>query len=240
MGTMTLENQKPRRGRKPKKSSIYNLIQKNYGIDFTSDLLKNNADTGDSKKESSFDEPLNLCIREEKNKEIIPAAEINKVKKKNKSPPIFVRKDLSKNEVSICKFKLSNGNLEEKKKFSVVNGNFNYGNSKNSQLKKLTQESKITKDPNKMLKSFNLPCNSNVNQPTSTVSSLCNALRDAVLPNPGGGFLIQTHAELTSSQCGFYKFRHLKKHLSRYLTKNWKNYLPADSKVEKKLPFVNS
>ncbi|XP_073995865.1 uncharacterized protein isoform X2 [Rhodnius prolixus] len=45
MGEMTLDNARPRRGRKPKKADICHLIYKNYGT-------------------TVVDEPLNLCIRD--------------------------------------------------------------------------------------------------------------------------------------------------------------------------------
>lgn len=47
MGEMTLDNARPRRGRKPKKADICHLIYKNYGT-------------------TVVDEPLNLCIRDMK------------------------------------------------------------------------------------------------------------------------------------------------------------------------------
>uniref|UniRef100_A0A0A9Y3Q4 Uncharacterized protein n=2 Tax=Lygus hesperus TaxID=30085 RepID=A0A0A9Y3Q4_LYGHE len=49
MGEMTLNNARPRRGRKPKKADICHLIYKNYGT-------------------TILDEPLNLCIRDMKAK----------------------------------------------------------------------------------------------------------------------------------------------------------------------------
>lgn len=45
MGEMTLDNARPRRGRKPKKADICHLIYKNYGT-------------------TVVDEPLNLCLRD--------------------------------------------------------------------------------------------------------------------------------------------------------------------------------
>ncbi|XP_075212833.1 uncharacterized protein LOC142319437 [Lycorma delicatula] len=49
MGEMTLDNARPRRGRKPKKADICHLIYKNYGT-------------------TVVDEPLNLCVRDLKAK----------------------------------------------------------------------------------------------------------------------------------------------------------------------------
>ncbi|KAG5672353.1 hypothetical protein PVAND_002486 [Polypedilum vanderplanki] len=92
MGEMTLENMKPRRGRKPKKADICHLIYKNYGtvipgsqsastsstidkkstkiIEKSSKILtKNLSETTTTK--SSQNEPLNLCIRESKEDSIV-------------------------------------------------------------------------------------------------------------------------------------------------------------------------
>lgn len=96
MGEMTLENMKPRRGRKPKKADICHLIYKNYGTVIpgsnasnstvsvtTSTNEKKSSETTTMKKKSSTisvkksnemrketkisqNEPLNLCIRESK------------------------------------------------------------------------------------------------------------------------------------------------------------------------------
>ncbi|XP_014272355.1 uncharacterized protein [Halyomorpha halys] len=54
MGEMTLDNARPRRGRKPKKADICHLIYKNYGT-------------------TIVDEPLNLCIRDLKAKQSPPS-----------------------------------------------------------------------------------------------------------------------------------------------------------------------
>lgn len=48
---MTLDNARPRRGRKPKKADICHLIYKNYGT-------------------TVVDEPLNLCVRDLQNQDI--------------------------------------------------------------------------------------------------------------------------------------------------------------------------
>jgi len=58
MGEMTLDNARPRRGRKPKKADICHLIYKNYGT-------------------TVVDEPLNLCVRDLKAKS---AAEVSMCK----------------------------------------------------------------------------------------------------------------------------------------------------------------
>ncbi|XP_063708685.1 uncharacterized protein LOC134837248 [Culicoides brevitarsis] len=69
MGEMTLENSKPRRGRKPKKADICHLIYKNYGTifpDTPKQMLKDDAETPEKSTTSkkSQNEPLNLCVRD--------------------------------------------------------------------------------------------------------------------------------------------------------------------------------
>ncbi|XP_014240716.1 uncharacterized protein LOC106661681 isoform X2 [Cimex lectularius] len=61
MGEMTLDNARPRRGRKPKKADICHLIYKNYGT-------------------TIVDEPLNLCIRDLKAKSQNSAAQVSMCK----------------------------------------------------------------------------------------------------------------------------------------------------------------
>ncbi|XP_018793249.1 PREDICTED: uncharacterized protein LOC108971555 isoform X2 [Bactrocera latifrons] len=70
MGEITLDNSKPRRGRKPKKADICHLIYKNYGTILpgtpntplcTSKLAKENAQKHDITDEL----PLNLCVRDQ-------------------------------------------------------------------------------------------------------------------------------------------------------------------------------
>lgn len=69
MGEMTLENSKPRRGRKPKKADICHLIYKNYGTIFpgTPKSFINKNKEGPVKNEPAKKqqcEPLNLCVRD--------------------------------------------------------------------------------------------------------------------------------------------------------------------------------
>lgn len=93
MGEMTLENMKPRRGRKPKKADICHLIYKNYGTVIPGSNLSNSTVSTVEKKstatvekvskvvvkkstetktvKSSQNEPLNLCIRESKEDSIV-------------------------------------------------------------------------------------------------------------------------------------------------------------------------
>lgn len=70
MGEITLDNSKPRRGRKPKKADICHLIYKNYGtiLPGTPNSLLNtsNLSTEGDQKHGIVDElPLNLCIRDQ-------------------------------------------------------------------------------------------------------------------------------------------------------------------------------
>ena len=75
MGEITLDNCKPRRGRKPKKADICHLIYKNYGtilpkktktacpLNVMVDYLGGNHST----KMYSSEQPLNLCLRDQLN-----------------------------------------------------------------------------------------------------------------------------------------------------------------------------
>ena len=84
MGEMTLDNSKPRRGRKPKKSNICHLIYKNYGTivpgtpkemvqlnEQSSALMMNNNESKCKKghrtavKKLQSEQPLNLCVRDD-------------------------------------------------------------------------------------------------------------------------------------------------------------------------------
>lgn len=263
MGTISLENlnQKPRRGRKPSPaaSSIINLIKKNYGIDVTSHMIKpTELETVDKIKSIKHlcDEPLNLCVRDPhmkmsslNSKGIIKHLESTTQRKKKVvhsiSPELLCKDSFNKNEVSICKFKLANGSLQEKKKFCVVNGNFNYGHAnitKSNQLKRYIhkESQKATKSNlnsnESMLLTESNPNNQKKSQTVGVISnSNSNSLKN--FETGRGGFLIQTQ-EQTSNQCGFYKFRHLKT-ISRYLFRNWKKFLPPNSKVDKKNPSIN-
>ncbi|KAK9502446.1 hypothetical protein O3M35_011225 [Rhynocoris fuscipes] len=92
---MTLDNARPRRGRKPKKADICHLIYKNYGT-------------------TVVDEPLNLCIRDhvQHQRSITPCS----------SPSTTT---VPTTNVSMCKFKFTGGptpTLKEKKILSVDTG----------------------------------------------------------------------------------------------------------------------
>lgn len=246
MGTISLENlnQKPRRGRKPspQASSIINLIQKNYGIDLSSELLKTTeTQTVDkSTKSLKCEEPLNLCVRESlqnpKNKKLQSVAQRKRKSLPTLVPDLVFKDVCQKNEVSICKFKLANGSLQEKKFFSVVNGcNFNYGNAtKSHQSKRPKDVSMKTIKRNESMLSIE---SNSKNLKNVQYTEISNCSLPTKQTEAGRGFLIQTQEQI-SNQCGFYKFRHLKT-ISRYLFRNWKNYLPPDSKVDKKIPLVN-
>jgi len=71
MGEMTLDNSKPRRGRKPKKADICHLIYKNYGTIFPDN--PRNVEATEPKKQQN--EPLNLCIRDTSDTLIVSSSE---------------------------------------------------------------------------------------------------------------------------------------------------------------------
>ncbi|KAM7356093.1 uncharacterized protein ACRADG_001937 isoform 2-T4 [Cochliomyia hominivorax] len=72
MGEITLDNCKPRRGRKPKKADICHLIFKNYGtilpkknkLEHCSNFSSNDVN---NYKIQSCEQPLNLCLRDQMN-----------------------------------------------------------------------------------------------------------------------------------------------------------------------------
>ncbi|XP_055902500.1 uncharacterized protein LOC129938780 isoform X2 [Eupeodes corollae] len=66
MGEMTLDNSKPRRGRKPKKADICHLIYKNYGtiLPGTPRAAIDGKLMNECNTPIKLDEPLNLCLRD--------------------------------------------------------------------------------------------------------------------------------------------------------------------------------
>lgn len=65
MGEMTLENMKPRRGRKPKKADICHLIYKNYGTMPLGKLPPEKVEVNLQEPLKKLEEPLNLCLRDQ-------------------------------------------------------------------------------------------------------------------------------------------------------------------------------
>lgn len=65
MGEMTLENMKPRRGRKPKKADICHLIYKNYGTMPLGKLPPEKTEVTLKEPLKKLEEPLNLCMRDQ-------------------------------------------------------------------------------------------------------------------------------------------------------------------------------
>ncbi|XP_017065324.1 uncharacterized protein LOC108104010 isoform X2 [Drosophila eugracilis] len=69
MGEITLDNYKPRRGRKPKKADICHLIYKNYGTIVPASVAAMPVSAAPPSSTStiavSSEEPLNLCLRDQ-------------------------------------------------------------------------------------------------------------------------------------------------------------------------------
>lgn len=247
MSTISLENFKPRRGRRPKKSDIYHLIHKNYGINLMSETTNEKVESQKIKSKHQIsqcaEEPLNLCVREHNDRpslvkqEIIPSKKMENVQKtKKKRSSIFSPNGFSKNEISICKFKLANGSLQEKKFVSVgANGSFNFGSARIDQQKKTIPEENIPKKNtatnSKFIRDFQSSKSIIVN--SNEFSSLENQRKKRSEFSRQDGFLIQTQKE-QKGQCSYFKFRHITS-FTRYLFRNWKNYLPAESTADKNL-----
>lgn len=232
MGQISLENRKPRRGRKPKKSDICQLIFKNYGIKYEETVIKNS------------DEPLNLCIKKctkdsriekiEQNKLLKIIAGANEMNKRKKPAKILISEP-SSSEVNICKFKFVNGFLRER--------SFSSDPKCGSRVKCDLREKEFTKK-----KQINEMEWSIKNEKASKIASNCksypivydtfvkdhkNPLNQQEKSFEGRSFLIKTQEHLTANESVYYKFRHLKK-FTRYLLKNWKDYLPKNIENKKK------
>ncbi|XP_046809077.1 uncharacterized protein LOC111690935 isoform X1 [Lucilia cuprina] len=76
MGEITLDNCKPRRGRKPKKADICHLIYKNYGTILSKKTKPDNGcnysptifnTDNHANKNEEYEQPLNLCLRDQLN-----------------------------------------------------------------------------------------------------------------------------------------------------------------------------
>jgi hypothetical protein len=193
MGHITLNlGQKPRRGRKPKKSDISNMIYKNYGIVLPSQLLNESQNCCEIKSEDRQEvkeEPLNLCVRE--------------VSPKQKSRPIRspTNEQGSQNGVRMSKFKFVNGFLQEKTVYSVDKK----GNTTSTTDSKVRKNLKIEKSKK-------------INKVEKKIPKLMPNFEES--NSKDKGILIKTQEQLTAN-ARFTKFRHLKK-FTRYLLKNWK------------------
>ncbi|XP_055703625.1 uncharacterized protein LOC129802083 isoform X2 [Phlebotomus papatasi] len=118
MGEITLENSKPRRGRKPKKADICHLIYKNYGTIFPGtpkDVMEAEGVQEEAKKSDlqskivnsllekrltqkearpAFEEPLNLCVRD-MDSVILSDEESDSVAESSRTSPLIGVSDLT-------------------------------------------------------------------------------------------------------------------------------------------------
>lgn len=236
MTQFSLENRKPRRGRKPKKSDICQLILKNYGINYgeeTVDLCKKNENVPNNLNE----EPLNLCTKDSKIEKKITKCSLNVgMNKRKKHPKILLSEQPSSNEVNICKFKFVNGFLRERTVLSfdrpgnlisdskMINFDLNGKDHKNEVKNSIIQEPMFNKNNN------SFPINSFI----QNHKKICNPFNKQEKKFEGKSFLIKTQEHLTANESVYNKFRHLKK-FTRYLFKNWikKDYLPKNMEDKK-------
>ncbi|GAB0092071.1 uncharacterized protein DMENIID0001_070290 [Sergentomyia squamirostris] len=116
MGEITLENSKPRRGRKPKKADICHLIYKNYGTIFPGtpkEIVDNSGQLEEETKKAelqskimssllekrltqtakNFEEPLNLCVRD-MDSVILSDEEDDSVVESNRTSPTMMESNL--------------------------------------------------------------------------------------------------------------------------------------------------
>ncbi|XP_058459717.1 uncharacterized protein LOC131435637 isoform X2 [Malaya genurostris] len=141
MGEMTLDNSKPRRGRKPKKADICHLIYKNYGTilpgtpktDFTPDK-SNNGNRAQTRSSSLLErrlmsaeknltmdngkvkreEPLNLCVRDSGADPLALSSsedESDEVFDSSCPTPIITPTDINTDQVLAANMKMSLTNL---------------------------------------------------------------------------------------------------------------------------------
>ncbi|XP_055598729.1 uncharacterized protein LOC129748230 isoform X2 [Uranotaenia lowii] len=142
MGEMTLENSKPRRGRKPKKADICHLIYKNYGTILpgtpnaesvqersmnghrtqtrSSSLLERRLMTAEKNATSENgkgkrEEPLNLCVRDVEGESVALSSsedESDEVYGSSCPTPIITPSDLSTDQALATNMKMSLPNLQ--------------------------------------------------------------------------------------------------------------------------------
>ncbi|CAH0393676.1 unnamed protein product [Bemisia tabaci] len=227
MGEMTLDNARPRRGRKPKKADICHLIYKNYGTTILDE------------------EPLNLCLRDLNHSNSTAPSKVHPQPNPVKPCDIYNGINLSpgmrnfpgfhipepqstgpcpsNNEVSMCKFKFTGGPvpiLQEKKMLSVdFTGNLKYSLG-NSEPFKCNQ--------NRFVNNVTTPSVNNTSMNINKRKSRKSLAREKLEKTfKEKGFLIQTQ-QLESDQGATYcKFRQLRK-FTRYLFRSWKHHLPGE------------
>lgn len=197
MGHLTLNLQKPRRGRKPKSTNISNMIYKNYGIVMPSQLFNEppSDKAEDQRQEIKEEQPLNLCVRE------VTGNQKSRPIRRNTPAESDQHVLQSENGVRMSKFKFVNGFLHEKTVYSVdKKGNTSTTDvkaRKNSKIEKTKKVTKVEKKIPKLVPNF-----------------------EEIKSRGDKGILIKTQEQLTAN-ASFAKFRHLKK-FTRYLLKNWK------------------
>lgn len=200
---MTLDNARPRRGRKPKKADICHLIYKNYG---TTTIV---------------DEPLNLCLRDLNNRTIAT----------NTVPSMATTtasNAIANHHISMRKFKFTAGaipSLQEKKILSVNSVSHNNNNDNHNGALKLVNISQPYHSSPSANSHHHHHHHHRKEIKRKTRKSLAREKLEKTFKEKG--FLIQTQ-QLESAQGATYcKFRQLKK-FTRYLFRSWKNHLPGD------------
>lgn len=109
MGEMTLDNSKPRRGRKPKKADICHLIYKNYGTIFP-DNPKNVESSAEPKK--SQNEPLNLCVRDTSDTLLVSSSDEESVDTSRTTTPLHTPADLATDSALATNLRMSLPNFQ--------------------------------------------------------------------------------------------------------------------------------
>lgn len=95
MGEMTLENMKPRRGRKPKKADICHLIYKNYGTIVPGSTASTTT--------SSVTTSTNVRKSDEQSKKKPSPQPVKKIKNRDQEkPPLELRKKLQSEPLNLC------------------------------------------------------------------------------------------------------------------------------------------
>lgn len=127
MGEMTLDNARPRRGRKPKKADICHLIYKNYGT-------------------TVVDEPLNLCLRDLQNREISNEVSMCKFKfTAGATPSLEEKKSVSlnpnTNNHNPNNIVINNSNKIHNNNSNINNSNFDTNRIRNKEIKRKSRKS---------------------------------------------------------------------------------------------------
>ncbi|XP_011291247.1 myb-like protein A isoform X2 [Musca domestica] len=124
MGEITLDNSKPRRGRKPKKADICHLIYKNYGTIMPKNQtathdsqvdLKHRLEDKHTKTDDGEEQPLNLCLRDQQTDaySISSADDASETNSSCPTPPITTPSDIDRDSMLANNLKRSLTNLNE-------------------------------------------------------------------------------------------------------------------------------